>query len=155
MFTAAVHTTGQCYNVAGVPRLDLTECDSDDLILILDAFQGRHRHPQQQGLTQQGHGWRQSCRYNRDDCIEAVTGEMETRLATECVGRSKCSVTVDVGWMRRCNTYGQYSHVVYQCVPRESSRSTIKYYVVRITDVEVQVHQHSIQCAYACTSLIC
>lgn len=112
---ATVHSTGQCYNVAGIPRLDLTECDADDMMLVLDAFQGRHRH------QQQGHGWRQSCRFNRDDCTESVTGEMEARLATQCVGRSKCSVTVDVGWMRRCNTYGQYSHVIYQCVPRESS----------------------------------
>lgn len=128
---AEVRSTGQCYNVVGVPRLELADCDVTDMILILDAIQGRHRsqhhlvHHQQQQPPRGTVGMTSSCRYSRGDCTDDVTAEMETRLTSQCVGQSACSIVVDVGWMARCNVYGQYGHVTYQCVPRESSISLV------------------------------
>ena len=115
--------TSQCYNVAGIPRLELEACSNDDMLLIVEAFQavrGTGMLIGSEGLheTRVLHGSeRQSCHYQKGDCLEATTTASRKELNEICVGRSRCSVNVNVGWMRHCNAYSNYNFVLYQCIP--------------------------------------
>jgi len=110
---------GQCRNLPG-PRLDLDACFHNEMLLIVEAFQGSngdvgdgHRGESEERRRRR----RQVCRYVAGDCIEPVTLELISRLSNSCVGRSSCSVAVDVGWMHSCNRLADYSQVIYQCIP--------------------------------------
>ena len=104
----------------GIPRLDLDACFDHEMLLIVEAFQGsRSSLRGSDGVGRQGESEerRLVCQYAVGDCVEPVTSEHISRLSNSCVGRSSCSVAVDVGWMYSCNSLADYSQVVYQCIP--------------------------------------
>ena len=126
-FEIVFHSVSQCYN----GYLDLNRCSrDDDLILIVDSFQGRSRaltrNPpasRRRHQLQLLHPLASTCRYDANDvrghCIDDVTDVMSERLERQCTGRPRCRVEVDVGWMDSCQMFAHYAHVVYQCIPRQ------------------------------------
>ena len=108
---------GQCRNLPR-PRLDLDACFDHEMLLIVEAFQGGSNVDGHRGESDERRRRRRRvCRYAAGDCIEPVTLELISRLSNSCVGRSSCSVAVDVGWMHSCNRLADYSQVIYQCIP--------------------------------------
>ena len=107
----------------GRPRLDLDACSDHEMLLIVEAFQGGRPSPPRHGDVVDGPKRRlqrrRMCGYEAGDCVEPVTPELSDRLSDSCVGRSRCSVIVDVGWMRSCSSFADYSQVIYQCIPSE------------------------------------
>jgi hypothetical protein len=61
------------------------------------------------------------CTYRRDDCLQPMSADTETKLRDECIGRAQCSIAVSVAWMRNCNAYSRYNYAVYQCIPGTSA----------------------------------
>ena len=103
----------QCQHTPDVPPLVLGACSDQEMILIVEGFQGRTSRQVEDGK----HHHRRVCRYAAGDCVEPVTAELRSRLFRSCVGRSRCSVVVDIGWMHSCKSFADYIQVVYQCIP--------------------------------------
>jgi len=108
---------GQCRNLPDTWRLDLNACSHHEMMLIVEAFQGGRPKLQASGSTERQRRQGRVCRYSAGDCVEPVTPELSSRLSDSCVGRPRCSVAVDVSWMRSCNSFADYSQVIYQCIP--------------------------------------
>ena len=101
-----------------ISRLTLDACSDHEMLLIVEAFQGgRPSRQGDGGRDERQRQRRRVCRYAVGDCVEPVTAELRARLAKSCVGRSRCSVAVDVGWMHSCDRFTDYTQVVYKCIP--------------------------------------
>ena len=127
-----MHIAGQCRNSeADVARLNLDGCLDDEMLLIVDVFQGVWSSPQSGGDGQgrsearRPRQRRRVCRYSSGDCVEPMSSRLFSRLSNSCVGRSSCSFDVDVGWLRSCNRRADYIQVTYQCIPRSFCFHTI------------------------------
>jgi len=123
LWRRGTHTAGQCHKSPGTSRLDLGACLDHEMLLIVDSFQGGRQDGHVVGRPNMDR--HSVCRYTVSDCVEGITAELSSRLAKTCVGRSRCSVLVDVGWMRSCNSFADYTQVTYQCIPSEFRLATM------------------------------
>ena len=113
--------------------MDFNECQSEEMILVLDAIQGIGRRIGQ-------------CTYRHGDCIERTTSETDAKLRESCIGMSGCKVPVNVAWMESCNAYSSYNYVLYHCVPSKFIKITynsMNYH--GLEDVSVWFYSHKLK----------